>query len=88
MKRIMIIGSGGSGKSTFARKLGALTGIPVYHLDALHWKPGWVPTANDERDLLMNGLVERETWIIDGNYSRTMNGHFWHLFRDLQKLLC
>lgn len=44
MRRVAVIGSGGSGKSTFARQLGARTGLPVIHLDRLFWKPGWVPT--------------------------------------------
>lgn len=71
-KKIAIIGSGGSGKSTLARQLGELLQLPVYHLDSLHWKPGWVPTPDKEWDQLMDELVLREEWIIDGNYGRTM----------------
>ena len=44
MKRIMIIGSGGSGKSTFSSKLSEVLGLPLYHLDAYYWKPGWIAT--------------------------------------------
>ena len=41
-KRILILGCGGAGKSTLARRLGAATGLPVVHLDGLYWQPGWV----------------------------------------------
>ena len=46
LKRIAIIGSPGVGKSTFARQLGDITGIEVFHLDRLFWKPGWVETPS------------------------------------------
>ena len=41
MERILIIGCGGAGKSTLARRLGEKTGLPVVHLDKLYWRPGW-----------------------------------------------
>jgi len=41
MNRILIPGSGGSGKTTFTRKLAAKTGLPLHHLDTLYWQPGW-----------------------------------------------
>ena len=43
-KRILILGCGGAGKSTLARRLGAATGLPVVHLDGLYWQPGWLKT--------------------------------------------
>lgn len=73
MKKIAIIGSGGSGKSTLARKVGELLQIEVFHLDALFWKPGWVGTSKQEQRLVQNELVEKEKWIIDGNYGRTID---------------
>ncbi|WP_369974648.1 hypothetical protein [Paraliobacillus sp. X-1268] len=48
MRKIMIIGSGGSGKSTLAKTLGEILDIPVYHLDAYFWKPGWNPIERSE----------------------------------------
>lgn len=58
MKKVMLIGPGGSGKSTLSRKLGLLLKLPVYHLDALHWKQGWVPTPDDEWDDLQKELIK------------------------------
>ncbi len=42
MQRVMIVGGPGSGKSTLARRLGANTGLPVFHMDHTHWQPGWI----------------------------------------------
>ncbi|GLO64496.1 hypothetical protein MACH08_02800 [Oceanobacillus kimchii] len=72
MKKITLIGSGGSGKSTLARQLGRELNIEVYHLDALFWKPNWVGVLKDEQRKIQEELVERESWIIDGNYGGTM----------------
>jgi adenylate kinase family enzyme len=46
MERVLVMGSSGSGKSTFARRLSALTGIPMVSLDALYWRPGWIMDGN------------------------------------------
>ena len=73
MRRVTILGPGGAGKTTFARRLGELTGLPVIHLDELYWRPGWVPTPDDEWREIMTDLVAGDAWIIDGNYSRTMD---------------
>ena len=72
MQRIIILGCSGSGKSTFARALGAALNRPVIHLDNLYWKPGWVETPRPEFAALQEKLVQAETWIIDGNYSATL----------------
>ncbi|MCM3705951.1 MULTISPECIES: topology modulation protein [Cytobacillus] len=72
MKRIMVIGSSaGAGKSTFARKLGKKTGIEVYHLDVLYWKPGWVESSLQEFADAQHEIVKRKQWIMEGNYSST-----------------
>jgi adenylate kinase family enzyme len=72
MERIMLIGSGGAGKSTLAKQLGQVLGLPVYHLDALYWKPGWVETPREAWTALQEDLVRQPRWIIDGNYGGTM----------------
>lgn len=72
MQKIAIIGSGGAGKSTLARQLGDLLKIPVYHLDAMYWRPNWTPTPDEDWEALQQDLVQREQWIMDGNYGGTM----------------
>ncbi|WP_046213585.1 DNA topology modulation protein [Paenibacillus wulumuqiensis] len=73
MQKIAIIGSGGSGKSTLSRKLAAKLQLPVYHLDSLYWRSGWVPTPAAEWDQFLTELTAQSEWIIDGNYGRTMD---------------
>ena len=73
MHRILIIGSAGAGKSTLSRALGAATGIPVIHLDAEFWQPGWKETQRDTWTARVSELLDRNGWIMDGNYGGTMN---------------
>lgn len=70
--RIMVIGAGGAGKSTFSRRLAEITGLPLIHLDRHHWKPGWEPTPADEWSEVVRSLASGERWIIDGNYGGTL----------------
>ena len=73
MERIMIIGCGGAGKSTLARKLGEKTGLPVVHLDQIFWSPGnWKHLGREEFDVRLMAEMEKPRWIMDGNYNRTM----------------
>ena len=57
MKKIVVLGCGGSGKSTFSKKLGVLLDIPIYHLDTFYWKPGWKALNELEFDKVLNELV-------------------------------
>jgi adenylate kinase family enzyme len=77
VKRVAIIGVSGSGKSWLAVRLGELLGLPVYHLDRLHWRPGWQAMPKDEWRALQEGLVKEPTWIIDGNYFSTFDVRLW-----------
>ncbi len=92
MKRIAIIGSSGAGKSTFARQLSMLLALPVIHLDTLFWQPGWIPTPSDEWDAIQKQFVQQETWIMDGNYSSTLDIRLAAadtiIFLDFPMLLC
>jgi len=56
----MIIGSGGAGKSTFARRLGEILQLPVSHLDALYWKKDWVLASREEQIQVQKELVTQE----------------------------
>lgn len=72
MKRVMIIGSCGAGKSTLASKLQAITGLPLIHLDQEYWNPNWEETPLKTWIPKAIELADRESWIIDGNYSGTI----------------
>jgi len=67
MKRVVILGRGASGKSTLARCLGEITGLPVVELDQIFWGPGLVATPRDEWVVAQDMLVAKEGWIIDGD---------------------
>lgn len=72
MKRVAVIGCGGSGKTTLARELAARLGIEVVHLDGLYYGPDWSTTPADEWQALQRNLVAQPSWIIEGNYASTM----------------
>jgi adenylate kinase family enzyme len=92
MKKIAIIGSSGSGKSTLAKEIKNHLNMPLYHLDALHWKPGWVMMDHDEKVKLQKDLVSTECWIIDGNYASTLHIRLEAadtiIILDLSKWIC
>lgn len=92
MRKVLVIGSGGAGKSTCARRLGELLRIEVIHLDALYWNAGWVETPKPVWAERVAELVRREAWIMDGNYSGTFDIRFEAcdavVFLDLPRLLC
>ncbi|WP_188456709.1 DNA topology modulation protein [Virgibacillus oceani] len=73
MRKILIIGGSGAGKSTLARQLGDILHIPVHHLDAIFWKPGWQPIERADLISEQKRIIQNEAWIIDGNYSATMD---------------
>ena len=72
MKKIIVAGCPGSGKSTFARKLQQKTGLPLYYLDMIWHKPDKTTLTDEEFDARLQEIVARKEWIIDGNYSRTL----------------
>ena len=72
MQKILIIGCSGAGKSTFARKLGAATGLPLHYLDMLWHKPDKTTVPQEEFDRALEELLQQDRWIIDGNYLRTL----------------
>lgn len=71
MKRVVVIGSGGAGKSTFSRKLGEATGLEVIHLDSIYWRPNWEKTPKDEWERTVRALIKKDSWIMDGNFGGT-----------------
>ena len=71
MKRIMIMGAPGSGKSTLARKLGDKAGLPVTHVDHIHWMSGWRERPLPDKIAMIRPIEESEQWIIEGGLSAT-----------------
>ena len=71
-KRILVIGSPGAGKSTFARKLRERTGLPLFYLDMLYHNPDRTTVLPVQFDARLREVLARPAWIIDGNYLRTM----------------
>jgi adenylate kinase family enzyme len=75
MKKIVILGSSGTGKTTLGRLLGEKLKIKTLHLDSVYWKKDWQNISKDEFDVYMKDfLVKNKSWVIDGNYSN--NEHF------------
>ena len=72
MKKIIIIGCPGSGKSTLARALADKLGLPLYHLDMLYWNADRTTVERTVFDSRLKEAMSGDEWIIDGNYSRTM----------------
>lgn len=72
MLKIIIIGSPGSGKSTFARKLRDITNLPLYYLDMLWHKKDRTNISREEFDEKLEKILKKDKWIIDGNYQRTI----------------
>jgi adenylate kinase family enzyme len=68
-RRIVILGCSGSGKSTLARAIGAKIALPVVHLDALYWEPGWVECETQEFIRRVEAAHAGEAWVSDGNYA-------------------
>ena len=72
MKKVIIIGCPGSGKSTFARALQTATGLPLYYLDMLYWNADRSIVPREVFRARLAEILAREEWIIDGNYGSTM----------------
>ena len=72
MKRILVLGSSGAGKSTFAQELGERLSIETIHLDSHYWQPNWTSTPPEEWEQKVKGLLERPSWVMDGNYRASL----------------
>ena len=90
--KIVIVGSGGSGKSWLGRRLGEITGYPLYHLDKEFWTPNWEMLSKAERLPKQQEMISGERWIIEGNYRSTMEQRFpaadLVIFLDINRFVC
>lgn len=69
--RVNVIGTSGSGKTTFGRQLAQNLDLPFIEMDALFWGPKWRPAGDEEFFSSLNEALQGEHWVLDGNYSRT-----------------
>jgi adenylate kinase family enzyme len=92
VKRVLVIGHPGSGKSTFALDLSKKTGLPVIHLDKEFWQSGWKPTQKDKWRQRVENMAGSEVWIMDGTYDRTLDIRLLRadtvIFLDYSRFLC
>ena len=72
MRKIIVIGCPGSGKSTLSRALHNKTSLPLYHLDMMYWNSDKTTVENSVFLQLLSDVLQKDEWIIDGNYGSTM----------------
>lgn len=92
MKKVLVIGSGGAGKSTLARQIGEALDIEVKHLDKLYWQPGWTEPSKQEWLGKVKELTTENRWVMDGNFGGTLEVRVQRcdtiVFLDLPRAVC
>jgi len=92
VKRVVLVGSGGAGKSTLAILLGEKLGLPVVHLDQHFWLSGWRRLDIPRQQAVLDGLLAEERWIMDGDHIRTQPQRFSRadtvVFLDFPRYRC
>jgi adenylate kinase family enzyme len=73
LRRVVILGGAGTGKSTLASKLGKQLGLPVVHLDLLYWRPGWREPDTESFRARVATAVAGDGWVSEGNYRQTFD---------------
>jgi adenylate kinase family enzyme len=69
--RINIVGTTGSGKSTFSKELAAVLNIPYVQIDQVYWGPDWYEPSDEEFFPKLKAALDKDSWVLDGNYQRT-----------------
>lgn len=92
MKRVLIIGNSGAGKTTFAKNLAEKLSLPLIHLDKIYWQGDWEHLTRKEFDTVLQGELEKPSWIIDGNFDRTISHRLKYcdtvFFFDVPTVVC
>jgi adenylate kinase family enzyme len=68
-RKIAVVGTTGSGKTTFARRLAKHVGAPCVELDALHWGPNWSECSEEEFQARVRSAIAADAWVVDGSYA-------------------
>jgi adenylate kinase family enzyme len=91
-RRVLVVGSAGAGKTTFAVRLASVLCLPVIHLDSEYWRPGWQRAPAAEWPARVDALAAREAWVMDGNYGGTLERRLARaqaaVFLDVPRLTC
>lgn len=73
MRRVLVIGSPGAGKTTLSARLAAKLYVPLHYLDLHHWLPGWKYRDSQSAREIVRGLAETPAWVMDGNFAETFD---------------
>ncbi len=73
MRRVVVVGTCGTGKTSFAARLARALGVRHIELNALHWEPGWQEASDEIFQKRVRAATEGEGWVVDGNYSTVRN---------------
>lgn len=91
-RKIIVVGSPGSGKSYIAKAIAKATGLTIYHLDMLYWNQGWIETPKEIFEDRIYSILKTDSYIIDGNYKSTFDMRFAAcdtvVFMDLPTRVC
>lgn len=92
MKRVLVLGCSGGGKSTLSRRLGKVLGIPVVHLEVHSWQPNWTQPESEQWRTKIKSLAKAEKWVMDGTFSESFDLRFSMankiIILDIPRLIC
>lgn len=97
MKRVMIVGGPGAGKSTLAAQLGEVTGLPVYHIDHIHYQAGWIERDSAVKSAMTNSVHAKDKWVFEGGHyifcasfgqRATGQGSDWQISIRIHRRMC
>lgn len=92
MKRVLILGCAGAGKTTFSRQFAEKQSLPLTHLDAVFWAPNWQERKEEEFDKALNEILSHPSWVLDGQYQRTLPLRLTYadtvIFLDINRWIC